>query len=145
LLIANVLQLENRHAIVQSSMNPPQNRHLKPYKKTKPRLAVLSFLQKHSQPKTIKEISRGLKTSNINLASIYRTLELFKHHKIVNNENILGERRYYLALKHHHHIVCRKCHAIECIPCQIKIEKPTNYKDIVHELNLTGICHKCSV
>lgn len=119
------------------------NKNLKQagYKLTKPREAILKFLQKNHTPLSATDIHKKL--DNINLASIYRTLKLFTKLKIIQQEFINNENYYYLADKKHHHIICRNCGYLECIPCKHYF-KIKNFSEIDHQIILTGLCNKCS-
>ncbi len=114
------------------------------YKLTRPRLAVIKCLQKATAPQTADDIHTSLKRSHINLTSVYRTLELLDRMGIAFCEERTGERWYYLAEKQHHHIICRKCHRTECVPCRMEFKSPAGFKHIEHQLILTGLCKKCT-
>ncbi|MFZ5391444.1 MAG: Fur family transcriptional regulator [Patescibacteria group bacterium] len=114
------------------------------YRLTKPRLKVLAALKKQSQPVAAATIYRRLKGQGIDLVSIYRSLELFAKLKFVFVENYGKERRYYLAKEPHHHIRCRKCRKVECLPCQHDFFKIRGFTSISHQLILTGLCQACS-
>jgi len=144
-LIANCLQLKINYVNIPNIlMDYVKKLKKSPYKATKPRLAVIEYLQKNSKPQTIKKIYQAVKKQNINLASVYRAIKLFQKISIVFEENILSQSCYYLTCKHHHHIICYKCHSIECIPCHMKFKNPANFKNIEHQLVLTGLCKKCA-
>jgi len=111
------------------------------YKMTRPRRAVLDYLEKVHEPSSAQEIHEQV--SNIDLASIYRTLGLFEKLNIVQREDIAGTARFYLADCLHHHITCSSCGRIECIPCQHSFSKIKGFKKITHQLTLSGICSGC--
>ena len=112
------------------------------YKLTKPRLSILGILKKHKLPISAKEIYKKVK--NIDLASIYRTLNIFESLNIVNIENRMGKKLYCLAEVQHHHIFCEKCEYIEEIRCNHFFKKVKNFTNINHQLTLTGICNSCN-
>ena len=113
------------------------------YKLTKPRKMVLDFLSKKHIPYSPKDIYQKLK-KQIDLVSIYRALRIFTRLGIVYKEKIEGEYQYYLADSQHHHITCRKCSKIECVPCNHLFKNIKNFTKIIHELSLSGLCHKCA-
>lgn len=118
---------------------------------TKPREEVLNTLSKH--PKTAQEIYKELKEngSTIDLASVYRTLDLFVKINIIQEIDLgEGKKRYELIEKnhHHHHLVCNKCGAIEDIEMKedalIKeVCKKSKFKVQKHKLEFFGLCEKC--
>lgn len=115
----------------------------KKYKLTKPRKLVLEALKLVHKPVCAGEIHKKLK-EKIDLASIYRTLNLFVSMEIIFKENFQGKDLYYLAKKQHHHIICRKCGHAECIPCHHLFKKIKNFTNISHSLIISGICKKCA-
>lgn len=121
------------------------------YRVTKPRQELLKILSHY--PLTVQEISDALHKKNIqiDLASIYRSLELFVGMGIVH-VIALGEdkKRYELvdAHHHHHHLVCNQCGAIEDITLNEntlmkEVNKKSSFKIDHHHLEFFGICQKC--
>jgi len=113
------------------------------YKLTSPRLAVLNVLEKNTIPLSAKEILQKI-NKKINLTSVYRTLELFTKLNITQSEARNEEKKYYISTSPHHHIVCEKCGKTECIPCSHAFKNIKNFKNVTHQLTLTGICNKCN-
>ncbi|OGH82625.1 MAG: hypothetical protein A2373_02155 [Candidatus Magasanikbacteria bacterium RIFOXYB1_FULL_40_15] len=111
------------------------------YKLTKPRLAVLRILEKKHTPISARELYK--KINSIDLASVYRALNLFESLHIVNAEIIRAEKMYCLAADLHHHIICEKCHLVEKVECHHSFNKIKNFTNIHHRLTLTGLCDKC--
>lgn len=123
---------------------------------TLPRLGVLKILKTSHAPLTMSEIHEKINKENlkkkIDLATIYRTVNLFVGLKIVNEVNFRDEfKRYELVFDrhHHHHVVCKKCRKIEDVElCLLnEIEKmlvKKGYKDISHSLEFFGICKDCN-
>src|SRR3989344_4526526 len=70
------------------------------------RLAILEYMTKHRQPVSADTISKKLHQS-YDLATIYRSLEIFAAKKIIFFEVINNVKNYYFAPKPHHHIICR--------------------------------------
>jgi len=112
------------------------------YKLTKPRLAVIKLFRRHIRPLSCRDVFLKLK-KKYDLVSIYRTLSLLKKLNIIQEDKINNESYYFASNQHHHHVTCRKCGKIACVPCKnININIP-NFKDIQHQLSITGICNKC--
>lgn len=113
------------------------------HKVTYQRMEVLKQLLKHEELLTARRLHLKLK-NRIDLASVYRTLNLFKELKIIYEEKINDQSFYYLSEKPHHHIMCKSCGYIQCVPCNHEVPKIKNFSNISHQLLLKGICNKCS-
>lgn len=112
------------------------------YKLTVPREKILAVLEKARMPYSAQEIHKALKR-RVDLASVYRSLKLFTRLGLVMSENIREEKKYFLGHSHHH-IVCRICNTIKCVPCSEPNIEVKGFYDIKHELTITGTCKKCS-
>lgn len=118
---------------------------------TAPRLEILRVLKENHNPLTISEIHKKVRKKNMDLATVYRTVNLFLKNKIVCEIDFRDEfKRYELIYdrNHHHHIVCRKCRRIEnvdtCILDELeKILVDKGYTEISHSLEFFGICSNC--
>lgn len=124
----------------------------KGYKLTTPRKMVLDQLSQH--PLTISEIADKLRDNKVkvDLASIYRTLELFVELKVVHAiEFGDGKRRYELIddKNHHHHLVCNNCGKVEDIRLTIvekmlsDVKTQSDFRVERHSLELFGLCINC--
>jgi len=124
----------------------------KGYRITKSRQQLLSILKDY--PLTVAEIAGALKKKkiSIDLASIYRGLELFKQMGIVAEIDLgEGKKRYELKEenKHHHHLVCNNCGRVEDAFSKEeenfikKLQKKTKFSVQSHSLELFGLCHGC--
>ena len=87
----------------------------------------------------------------ISLATVYRTLELLKELKLVNQTNF-GRSQTYFALKDHgphHHLVCMECGAIEEFedelfePVRANLKEQFGFKAHTEHMSIFGICAKC--
>lgn len=118
---------------------------------TAPRLDILTILKANHNPLTISEIHGKLKNKKIDLATVYRTINLFTELGIVYEIDFKDEfKRYELVYDrhHHHHIVCRKCKRVENVEACVleELEKLLNkkgYSDISHSLEFFGVCQRC--
>ncbi len=113
------------------------------YKLTKPREILLDYLSKNDHPKSAGDIYKGIK-KKLDKVTVYRILEVFEDVGVVFKEHNDTESLYYLAEEQHHHIICRKCGRSECVPCQHMFNSIKNFKNIKHQLTLTGLCNKCN-
>lgn len=118
---------------------------------TSSRLEILAILKSNHNPLTMSEIHKKIRNTKIDLATVYRTINLFTGLGIVNEIDFKDEfKRYELIYDrhHHHHIVCRKCKRIENVEACIldDVEKLLNkkgYSEISHSLEFFGICENC--
>ena len=112
------------------------------YKITKPRALVAEYLQKNKRPLSAVEIYRNFK-NQMDQVTVYRVLEVFEQVGLVWREQVDNQSLYYLADKQHHHVICRKCGQTKCLPCEHVFKQIKGFKQIEHQLILTGICEKC--
>lgn len=121
-------------------------------RKTNQREGVFQVLKESKGPLTPQEIlERTLKiTSNVGIATIYRTIKLLAEAKEIVAVTLPdGQSRYELAhLDHHHHFKCRTCLKIfDLDHCPIEIGKnlmlPNGFKLDGHEITLFGTCANC--
>jgi Fe2+ or Zn2+ uptake regulation protein len=127
------------------------------FKATPARLAILYVLSRSKTPLNAEDILGELKKNNkhkkINEATVYRTLSALEEGTLLKRIDRRRESAYFeLAKKHHHHISCLGCDAIEDFEND-KIEAALgritrgSYKFsriTDHSLELFGLCKKCS-
>jgi Fe2+ or Zn2+ uptake regulation protein len=120
-------------------------------KNTAPRIAILEVLFKTKQPETVQDIYKKLK--NIDLVTLYRTLDSFEKSQLVRQIDLHKDAVYYeLNREHHHHIVCTRCGTVEDFRlCNMNlfikkiVEKSSNFKMVnEHSLELFGMCKACA-
>jgi Fur family ferric uptake transcriptional regulator len=124
------------------------------YRLTPQRMMILSAIENSENHISAEEIYVQViaKYPNVNISTVYRTLELLKRLGLVT-ETDLGEGRvrYHPGEKgHHHHLVCQKCGAIidldESLLTPLKSALLQEYKfnaDLRH-LAILGRCENCS-
>jgi Fe2+ or Zn2+ uptake regulation protein len=127
-------------------------RHLKQnhQKATNARLSTFKFLQTHD-PSTVAAIINGM-GENIDRASVYRTLKLFRQLSIIQDIVVNGKRMIELSDNfsiHHHHLSCLQCGRHDTLS-DTTIEARLNYiaslnhfKPLSHQIQLSGICSAC--
>ncbi len=125
------------------------------FRATKPRLLLLSFLEKAKSPLSILEIAAKLKGNGIDQVTVYRMVDAFKRAGLVREVNVLqGRSQYELndVENDHHHIVCTNCHKVEdFIGCDSqRVEKKAlnqsrSFSTITgHSFDLYGLCNTCT-
>ena len=86
------------------------------YRLTPQRIMVLSAIENSDNHISAEEIYAQIvvKYPNVNISTVYRTLELLKRLGLVTETDLgNGHVKYHSAEKgHHHHLVCEKCGTI---------------------------------
>ena len=120
-------------------------------KRTPSRIEILKVLEKSSTPLSAEEIFKLLKKKDIDISTIYRTLNSFAKANIVKKEiNHNKENIFSLVNDEDKHIlVCVKCHktvVIDDCPyheANEKIKKETGFLINDHTTEIYGICPDC--
>ena len=134
-----------------------QELHSHNYKLTPQREATVRVLLEHEQDHLSAEDVYLLlkeKSPEIGLATVYRTLELLNDLQIIHKLNFGdGVARYEFraegAERHHHHLICVECGAVDEIMEDLlknvehKVEEDFKFKILDHRLIFHGICHRC--
>jgi Fur family ferric uptake transcriptional regulator len=120
---------------------------------TRAREAVLAFLEGEKRPVSAKEVYSKVRSTKINLASIYRSMDLFLEKGVVDCVDTPGGvRRYELSDRfrpHHHHVVCRDCGSTQDVAgCGVKgleerAAQSTGFKILSHQFTFVGLCPDC--
>lgn len=127
------------------------------YKLTPQREAtVLVLLENEKDHLSAEEIYMlvKLKSPDIGLATVYRTLEMLTDLKILNKVSFTdGLARYDMrkeGAKHfHHHLLCLECGGIEEIEDDLLgevekvVERKFKFKVKDHRLTFHGVCEAC--
>ena len=142
-------------------MNKPCTQHIEEskiqlktggLKITSARLNLLDILKHAKKPMSIKDISRRLTESDMDLVTLYRNVESLQNLGVVKQVNLKDRRVYYELSggEHHHHLICTNCGRLEDIQVQeVKLNKTflKNHgfvKVTDHSLEFFGLCNKCS-
>jgi len=123
------------------------------YRLTPQRLMIVSAIEDSDGHVSAEEIYAQViaKYPQVNISTVYRTLELLKKLGLVTETNFgEGRVRYHPAGKgHHHHLVCQECGAIidldESVLAPLKAVLLREYgfsADLKH-LAIFGRCVKC--
>lgn len=120
---------------------------------TRAREVVLALLEGERMPVSAKEVFKKVRLTGINLASIYRSMDLFLEKGVVDCvDSPGGVRRYELSDRfrpHHHHVVCRECGSTQDVAgCGVKgleerAAQSTGFKILSHQFTFVGLCPDC--
>jgi Fur family ferric uptake transcriptional regulator len=131
--------------------------HSASYKLTPQREATVRVLLENEEDHLSAEdvyLLVKVKSPEIGLATVYRTLELLTELKVVDKINFGdGVSRYDLrqegAAHFHHHLVCIECGAVDEIQedlledVEAVVERRWNFIIKDHRLTFHGICYRC--
>ncbi|MBE6062430.1 MAG: transcriptional repressor [Clostridium butyricum] len=125
---------------------------LKNIKITKGRIEILNILKNSENSLSAENIYQVFKENNedINLSTVYRTLELFVEKEIIEKITLKdGVFSYKLKKQNHrHHLQCDICHKEIEIPCPMSqieeiVQSETGFTLTQHNLVLKGVCKEC--
>lgn len=132
-------------------MNILQHLKKKGYRLTTSRQEIVNSLNDH--PQTVQKIHSSLtkRGIDIDITSVYRTVELFVEMGIVYAIDLgSGSKQYELVdtKSHHHHLVCNTCGIVEDIimneeSIMKELHKKTTFKVDHHHLEFFGYCADC--
>lgn len=113
---------------------------------TKVRQVVLNYLQEQGEPQTVAAIHRAIGgRGGVDLASVYRTVELLERLGLATREQHPSGAIYVLADRHHHHIVCRSCRRQACLPCAGELPRSRQgFTAVQHQVMFSGLCATCA-
>ena len=121
-------------------------------RRTQRRLRILEALHGARRPLTARELWTQLGEGNVDLATVYRTLERFVAASLVDQVQLGdGIGRYEIAGRsHHHHLVCTVCGAIDSLatcgigPIESIAMRERGFRVASHSLELYGTCQECA-
>ena len=117
------------------------------------RRAVVEALDHSSDHVTAEQLAEAVwvEHPDINLATIYRTLELLERLEIAFHVHLgHGPSRWHLAGDVHHHLVCESCDRVEEIPdstfdpLRKRLRAETGFVIDPHHFSLSGLCEDCA-
>ncbi|GAB4141895.1 MAG: transcriptional repressor [Patescibacteria group bacterium] len=115
-------------------------------RKTESRLRILQLFFRECNEFSADEIFAKL--SKIDLATIYRNLEIFVDENILEVK-ISGITKIYSlssSISNHHHAKCEKCKKLFPISCSnLELSDiPKNFLVFRHSVEIFGVCEKCN-
>ena len=120
---------------------------------TPARKGILEILSDTYQLLNVAEIYDALRKKGVvvNYSTVYRTLDNFSKHGLVEKLAIVDETKYKLLEQqaHFHHLICKKCHSTQPInycpydELQEVIKTQTKFLPVEHRLEIYGYCEAC--
>jgi Fur family ferric uptake transcriptional regulator len=117
------------------------------------RRAVIEALDRSGDHVTAEELAEAVWAHypDINLATIYRTLELLERLEIAFHVHLgHGPSRWHLADDVHHHLVCELCGKVVEIPdstfdpLRKQLRHDSGFVIDPHHFSLSGVCADCA-
>jgi len=126
----------------------------KGFRWTGPRERVLKVFFNFHHPMTPAEVFAKAGENEMDFASVYRTIELFRQEGVLVFVDAVSEgKRYELSDKyreHHHHLICQRCGKTEdfedCFMHDLEktLSKKSKFKIESHDLKFFGVCEACN-
>lgn len=126
---------------------------LKNIKITRGRIFIYELLSNTKENLTADDIYKKCikEDEEINLSTVYRTLELFEKNKMIEKVFSKDGTSAYIIKKHKHNhkVECNLCHKeieVACPMTQIEelLKNETGFTLTEHKLQLKGVCKECT-
>ena len=120
---------------------------------TRPRLDILGALAQETSALTAQELHVKMRSQGRSpgLSTVYRTLHALADARVLDSFQKGTERAFrYCTQKHHHHIVCESCGAVEEVDAAeverwvSRIARKRGFRVTGHEADIRGLCAQCS-
>jgi Fur family ferric uptake transcriptional regulator len=124
------------------------------YKLTGVRKEMIRIFDEAHKPLTVQEVHQRLHATTADIASIYRSINLFCELGILTKLDFHDKHyRYELSdafVPHHHHLICTQCGDIAnvfepCLPegLEEKLHAQRGFTVESHILEFYGLCESC--
>ena len=124
------------------------------YRLTPQRSMILHVLTEANEHLNIEQITERVQQHypNVSLSTDYRTLELQKTTGLVRESHLPGKPASYETTDnhtHHHHLVCRRCHAIQHLDETLLgnlhecLQQQYHFHHLTLDLVANGYCDTC--
>lgn len=118
---------------------------------TPQRIAIVDYLLKTEDHPSAEHIHKTIqkKYPMVSLSTVYKTLDLLKEKKLVNEIEVDGETRFDAHTDEHINLVCMNCDKIEDIDedslkeIQARAAKKSKYLILKSNFDLFGYCSNC--
>ena len=135
------------------SRNPTDEVSHRGYRMTPQRMMIVSAIESSDNHISAEDIYAQVvaKYPNVNISTVYRTLELLEQLGLVTKTEMgVGRIMYHPIEKgHHHHLICRECGSIidldESIMAPLKetILRDYQFTAELRHLGILGLCSAC--
>lgn len=124
----------------------------KGYKVTPQRIAVYDVLRQTKEHPTVEAIYNKLQPAypTMSLATVYKSLEMFKEINLVQELNVGEDKfRYDANVNPHPHITCQACGKVDDVDDDMffnlseQVESKTGYRITGQKLYFYGYCPEC--
>lgn len=121
------------------------------FRVTPQRIAIVDYLLKtedHPSAEMVLKVIRK-KYPMIGRSTVYKTLDLLKERKIVNEIEVDGEARFDAHTENHINLVCIKCGNIDDVSeeslkgIMVRAARKSKYKILKGNFELHGYCSNC--
>ena len=124
------------------------------YRLTPQRSMILNVLTEANEHLNIEQITERVQQRypNVSLSTVYRTLELLKTTGVVRESHLPGKPPSYETTAgntDHHHLVCRRCHAIQHLDETLLgnlhecLQEQYHFHHLTLDLVASGYCDDC--
>jgi Fur family ferric uptake transcriptional regulator len=123
------------------------------YRMTPQRLMIVAAVENSRNHISADEIYSQVvaKYPNVNVSTVYRTLELLEQLGLVTKTDLGGGRVMYHPVEkgHHHHLVCKECGAIidldesALMPLKESLLRQYQFIADLRHLGILGVCVNC--
>ena len=118
---------------------------------TPQRIAIMDYLLHTDEHPSAEHVHMIVKKKYpmVSLSTVYKTLDLLREKKLVNEIEVEGEARFDAHVDEHINLVCLNCGKIDDIDekllknIQSKVAKRSEYLIIKGSFELHGYCSKC--
>ena len=118
---------------------------------TPQRVAILDYLLKTDDHPSAEYIHQVVKRQYpmVSLSTVYKTLDLLREKKLVNEIEVEGEARFDAHIDAHINLVCMNCGKIDDLDeeslneIQSRAAKKSKYLILKGSFELFGYCNKC--
>ncbi len=118
---------------------------------TPQRIAIVDYLLKTVDHPSADRIHKVIqrKYPMVSLSTVYKTLELLKEKRLVNEIEVDGETRFDADTDEHINLVCMNCGKIDDVDestlkeIQVKASRKSKYLIVKSSFELFGYCNNC--
>jgi len=118
---------------------------------TPQRIAIVDYLLKTVDHPSADRIHKVIqrKYPMVSLSTVYKTLELLKEKRLVNEIEVDGETRFDAHTDEHVNLICMNCGKIDDVDedvlknIRIRVAKKSKYLILKSSFELFGYCNNC--